>query len=89
MKKLKLTTLSEAILKDKESKAILGGKLCTCSCYWQDTEEGSSIEIIQVPIMNWAFAQSMVVTNICFGMINSSIGPEQKKRQRNRNLCMK
>lgn len=44
MKKLKLTTLSEAILKDKESKAILGGKLCTCSCYWQDTEEGSSIE---------------------------------------------
>ena len=40
-KKLKLTTLSEAILKDKETNAIKGGKFCTCSCYWEDTE-GSS-----------------------------------------------
>ena len=42
MKKLKLTTLSEAILKDKESNAIKGGNLCTCSCYWEGTEGGSS-----------------------------------------------
>ena len=44
MKKLKLTTLSETILKDKESKAILGGYCCTCSCYWEGTEKGASTE---------------------------------------------
>lgn len=43
-KKLKLTTLSEAILKNKEFQAVRGGQLCTCSCFWQGTEEGASIE---------------------------------------------
>lgn len=33
MKKLKLTTLSEAILKVKETNAIKGGNICNCSCY--------------------------------------------------------
>ena len=43
MKKLKLTTLSEAILKDKESKAILGGNLsCSCSCYWENNTGSST-----------------------------------------------
>ena len=37
MKKLKLTTLSEAILKDKETKAVLGGNFsCSCSCAWRN-----------------------------------------------------
>ena len=43
MKKLKLTTLSEAILKDKETKAVLGGNCCGCSCYWENNK-GSSVE---------------------------------------------
>ena len=44
MKKLKLTTLSEAILKDKESKAVLGGVCCRCSCYWEGTKGGASTD---------------------------------------------
>lgn len=35
MQKLKLTTLSEAIVKAKESNAIRGGNKCNCSCYWE------------------------------------------------------
>lgn len=44
MKKLKLTTLSEAILKDKEAGMVLGGYLlyCSCSCYWEGTEGGAT-----------------------------------------------
>ena len=42
MNKLKLTTLSEKILKEKESKALLGGKFCECSCYWAGNS-GSSV----------------------------------------------
>lgn len=43
MNKLKLTTLSERILKEKESKALLGGNNCGCSCYWENNT-GSSVE---------------------------------------------
>lgn len=35
MQKLKLTTLSEAIVKAKGSNAIRGGNICNCSCYWE------------------------------------------------------
>lgn len=41
--KLKLTALSDAIMKDKEMSAILGGNCCTCSCYWEG-KGGSSVE---------------------------------------------
>ena len=43
MKKLKLTALSENIMKDKEMKAIVGGVLCcTCSCYWENNTGSST-----------------------------------------------
>ena len=42
MKKLKLTALSENIMKDKEMKAIVGGNCCRCSCYWEDRGGSSS-----------------------------------------------
>lgn len=42
-KKLNLTTLSDAIMKDKEMSAILGGSnCCTCSCYWEGKGGASS-----------------------------------------------
>lgn len=44
MQKLKLTTLSEAIVKAKESNAIRGGNFCQCSCYWEGTKGGSSTD---------------------------------------------
>lgn len=43
MKKLKLTTLSASIVKDKEAKALWGGNCCSCSCYWEG-KGGSTIE---------------------------------------------
>lgn len=42
--KLKLTALSDAIMKDKEMSAILGGNCCTCSCYWENNTGSSSVD---------------------------------------------
>lgn len=43
LKKLKLSKLSEAMLKDKEMSSLLGGEsLCTCSCYYEGEPGGSS-----------------------------------------------
>ena len=41
-KKLKLSALSEAMLKDKEMCSILGGTLCTCSCLYEGKPGGAS-----------------------------------------------
>ena len=42
-KKLKLSTLSEALLKDKEMGSLYGGdRTCDCSCYYQGQPGGSS-----------------------------------------------
>lgn len=43
LKELKLSKLSEAVLKDKEMSSILGGEsICSCSCYYQGQPGGSS-----------------------------------------------
>lgn len=43
-KKLKLSTLSEAVLKDKEMNAIIGGiRKCGCSCRYQGQSGGSAL----------------------------------------------
>ena len=42
MNKLKLATLSEKILKEKESKALLGGNCCRSSCYWEGQKGGAT-----------------------------------------------
>ena len=34
IKRLKLNALSAEGLRQKEMDAIVGGKSCTCSCYW-------------------------------------------------------
>lgn len=83
-KKLKLTTLSEAILKNKESQAVRGGQLCTCSCFWQGTEEGASIEDNTNANYKREDVPNMAVTNICFGMESLYIGLELKKLQKSR-----
>lgn len=44
-KKLKLSTLSEALLKDKEMGSLYGGgRDCNCSCYYQGQPGGASSE---------------------------------------------
>ena len=42
-KKLKLSALSEMMLKDKEMCSIMGGRFCTCSCAYAN-QGGSSSE---------------------------------------------
>lgn len=47
IKKLKLTTLSESILKAKESQALLGGNvMCSCSCYWENNTGSTTYDNI-------------------------------------------
>jgi len=41
LKRLKLNVISAESLRQKEMNAIVGGKSCTCSCYWE-TKNGSS-----------------------------------------------
>lgn len=42
-RKLKLSTLSKAVLKDKEMDSIFGGdSICTCSCAYAGQPGGSS-----------------------------------------------
>ncbi len=36
-KKLKLSALSEMMLKDKEMCSIMGGRFCTCSCAYANS----------------------------------------------------
>lgn len=43
LKKLKLSTLSETIMKDKEMNGLKGGNSCGCSCYWEG-QGGSSVD---------------------------------------------
>lgn len=51
MKKLKLTALSENIMKDKEMKAIVGGHCCNCSCYWENRGGSSDADNISANYM--------------------------------------
>jgi len=41
IKKFKLNALSSEALRQKEMDALVGGKKCTCSCYWYGQEGGS------------------------------------------------
>lgn len=40
-KRFKLNVLSAEGLRQKELNAIVGGKRCTCSCYWNSGQGGS------------------------------------------------
>ncbi len=42
IKRLKLNVISAESLRQKEMNAIVGGKSCACSCYWEG-RGGSSI----------------------------------------------
>lgn len=35
LRKIKLSDLSDAGLKDKAMSALVGGICCSCSCYWE------------------------------------------------------
>jgi len=60
--RITLNALSAESLRQKEMDAIIGGKSCGCSCYWEN-QGGSSVAatIWQITILEWTIPNMGVV----------------------------